>query len=56
MIVDKLDDRFLEEGQPYFNILYKALIIMGYYGLLRVGELTSGSHPVLASYSSEKMG
>ena len=35
--------------QPYLEALYVAMFCLGYYGLMRVGELTSGSHPVLAA-------
>ena len=35
--------------QPYLEILYKTIFIIGYYGLFRIGELTSGSHPVKAA-------
>ena len=34
--------------QPYLLRLYKALFMTAYYGLFRVGELTTGSHPILA--------
>ena len=34
--------------QPYLACLYRALFASAYYGLLRVGELTSDDHPVLA--------
>ena len=34
--------------QPYLKVLYRALFSMAYYGLFRIGELTSGTHPVLA--------
>ena len=33
--------------QHFLKILYQALLSTAYYGLFRVGELTSGSHPVL---------
>ena len=48
MILDKIDSMYLYNGQIYLNILYKARVVCGYYGLLRVGELTSGSHPTKA--------
>ena len=38
-----------ELGQHYLACLYKALFVSGYYGLLRVGEMTSGLHPVFAT-------
>ena len=38
----------LFDKQPYLEILYKTMLIVGYYGMLRVGEITTGSHPVRA--------
>ena len=35
--------------QPYLEILYKALFISAYYGLLRAGEVTQGPHVILAN-------
>ena len=32
--------------QPYLLLLYKALFSTAYFGLFRIGELTSGTHPV----------
>ena len=34
--------------QPYLEKMYIALFSLGYYGLMRIGELTSGTHPVKA--------
>ena len=34
--------------QSYLGQLYSALLMAGYFGLLRVGELTAGEHPILA--------
>ena len=34
--------------QAYLLILYRTLFLLAYYGLMRVGELTSGDHPILA--------
>ena len=36
-------------GQLFLSILYQALFAAAYYGLLRVGEITSGSHPIFAT-------
>ena len=36
------------EKQYYLEILYKTMLIIGYYGMLRVGEITTGTHPVRA--------
>ena len=48
MILDKIEDYYLSKGQVYLAALYRALISTGYFGLLRVGELTAGSHPIMA--------
>ena len=40
-------ERFYE-SQEYLHWLYKALFSLAYYRLFRVGELTSGDHPVRA--------
>ena len=42
-----MEKYFEDKGQIYLKILYKTLFSTAYYGLFRVGELTSGSHPVL---------
>ena len=34
--------------QPYLNVMYLALFSTMYFGLFRIGEMTSGSHPVKA--------
>ena len=34
--------------QPFLKSLYQALFASVYFGLLRVGELTSGEHPIKA--------
>ena len=36
------------DQQFYLTCLYRALFATAYYGLFRVGEITSGSHPVKA--------
>ena len=38
----------LYADQPYLQCMYKALFGMGYYGLMRVGELTCSQHVVRA--------
>ena len=37
------------KNQPYLNLLYRAILVSGYYGLLQVGDLTKGPHVILAS-------
>ena len=36
------------DHQPYLEALYKAMIVLGYYGLMSVGELTSSQHTLKA--------
>ena len=33
-------------NQPYLEIMYKALLALGYYGMMRIGELTLSEHVV----------
>ena len=40
--------RSFGERQPYLEKLYLALFSLAYYGLMRIGELTSSQHNVLA--------
>ena len=42
MIVDQIEKYFKSKSQPY-----SAAIMIGYHGLFRVRELTSGDHPIL---------
>lgn len=37
VILNKVRDFFSE--QPYLSVLYRAVLIMGYFGMFRVGEL-----------------
>ena len=39
---------YIFDNQPFLRVLYRALFSTAYFGLFRVGELTSGDHPVLA--------
>ena len=49
VLLDKTEEYYLiTKNQPYLATLYKALFSTTYFGLFRVGELTTGSHPVLA--------
>ena len=49
-LLEAVDTHFLSgrNNQPYLSILYRTLFSTAYYGLFRVGELTTGGHPVLA--------
>ena len=44
LILKQIDSIFNE--QPYLSILYKSILITGYYGLFRIGEITKGTHPI----------
>ena len=46
ILLSNLETRF--DTQPYLRSLYRAMFTSAYYGLLRVGEVTSGDHPILA--------
>ena len=35
-------------NQPYLSLLYRTMFSTAYYGMLRVGEIATGDHPVLA--------
>ena len=48
ILLKEIQKMFESNGQQYLNVLYQALFCSAYYGLLRVGEITKGSHPVLA--------
>ena len=43
--------------QPYLEILYKTIFLIGYYGMFRIGELTLSPHVMKAkdiSFSKNK--
>ena len=48
LILFEVERMYTGNSQIYLEKLYKALFIIAYYGLFRVGELTSGTHPVKA--------
>ena len=35
--------------QPYLEILYKAMLLLMYYGMMRIGEVATGDHPIRAT-------
>ena len=48
MLLYRVDRKFLQEQmQPYLNKLYKCLLSFGYYGMMRISELT-GIHAIKA--------
>ena len=38
-----------KQQQPYLEALYSAMISTAYFGLFRIGELASGSHPIMVT-------
>ena len=46
IILRSTKEYFYDQGQIYLCNLYRALFSSAYYGLLRVGEMTSGDHPI----------
>ena len=49
LILFELQRYFDVHNQWYLDVMYRALFTLGYYGLLRVGELTLSEHVVWAS-------
>ena len=48
MIIHQVNNYYGNRNQEYLRVLYRSLISTAYFGLFRVGELTSGDHLVLA--------
>ena len=46
MMLKKLDKKF--EMQPYLLALYRAILVTTYYGMFRIGEMTTSKHIVKA--------
>ena len=46
IIVRKTVEHFNSLNQPYLARLYSSVFVTMYFGLLRVGEVTTGNHPV----------
>ena len=47
-LLDKVEESF-KTPQPYLTSLYRAMISVAYYGLFRIGEITSSPHVVKAA-------
>lgn len=45
-LIQRVDEIFA--SQPYLCKLYRCMLVMGFYGMLRVGEMATGEHPILA--------
>ena len=48
ILLNHTGDYFHDLNQPFLATLYQTLFSTAYFGLFRVGELTSGSHPIMA--------
>ena len=48
VIIHQVNNYYGNRNQEYLRVLYRSLISMAYFRLFRMGELTSGDHPVLA--------
>ena len=49
LLLNKIESYFADKNQHYLELLYKAIFVASYYGLLRAGEVTQGLHVVLAN-------
>ena len=45
-LIHHTENYFRDHNQPYLACLYTALFASAYYGMLRIGELTTGTHPI----------
>ena len=48
VLIRQVEADFLQIDQQYLATMYKAIFSTAYYGLFRIGELATGSHPILA--------
>ena len=49
ILLKEVHNKFLIwENQPYLHAPYTVLFSTAYFGLFRIGELTKGTHPILA--------
>ena len=47
-ILDRCTTYFKRQQQIYLGKLYRAILASAYYGMLRIGEITAGDHPIKA--------
>lgn len=45
-LLDCIHSHYMDKGQVYLAKLYRAMLALGYFALLRVGEMTKGPHNV----------
>ena len=48
VLIRQVEEDFQNANQLYLATLFKAIFSTAYYGLFRIGELATGSHPILA--------
>ena len=48
VLVRQVEATYMDSDQLYLAALYKAIFSTAYFGLFRIGELASGTHPVMA--------
>ena len=48
IILDKVDSLYNKMNQPFLAILYRAIISTGYFGLLRIGEVSCSNNVITA--------
>ena len=48
LLVAQCTTHFLRLNQIYLSKLYSAILATAYYGLLRISEIVTGTHPILA--------
>ena len=46
LMLEKIENYFLDRSEVYLATLYVAILSVGYHGLLRIGELSTGTHPI----------
>ena len=46
MLATSVTNHYEKKNQPYLGLLYKAIFVTAYHGMFRIGELTTGEHPV----------
>ena len=48
IILKSTENFFMDKGQDYLAKMYLAIFTSAYYGMLRIGEMATGDHPILA--------
>ena len=48
LILFEIERYYEDKNQPYLEIMWRTLYSLAYYGLFRIGELATGTHPVKA--------